>query len=78
MIKSLILYLNKNDLVKLIFILILTIGSSFFELIGIGSIPIFFQANETIGQKSRYSFDSLEDRITLLIFIYFNQSINLL
>ena len=44
MIKSLILYLNKNDLVKLIFILILTIGSSFFELIGIGSIPIFLGA----------------------------------
>ncbi len=41
MIKNLILYLNKNDLIKLILILILTIGSSFFELIGIGSIPIF-------------------------------------
>ncbi len=41
MIKNLILYLNKNDLIKLILILILTIGSSIFELIGIGSIPIF-------------------------------------
>ena len=44
MIKNLILYLNKDDLIKLILILILTIGSSFFELIGIGSIPIFLGA----------------------------------
>ena len=26
-------------------------------------MPIFFQAKETIGQKSKYSFDSLEDKI---------------
>lgn len=41
MIKNLILFLNKKDLMNLILILILTIGASFFELIGIGSIPIF-------------------------------------
>ncbi len=41
MIKNLILFLNKKDLTNLIFILILTIGASFLELIGIGSIPIF-------------------------------------